>query len=119
MNFDLQFLALVFPALYALVGFPALVAASINLAKAFGLPDGKAPTVSLVFNTFGFLGVFYLISTGNVALLTALDVQLGIVAAFVISFTTFAVEIGLTKVFHAALKGLPYIGFSYSSKINK
>lgn len=116
---NLEFLALVFPALYALVGFPALVAASINLAKSFGLPDGKAPTVSLVFNMFGFMGVFYLISTRNVTLLTALDVQLGIAATFIVSFTTFAVEIGLTKVFHAALKGLPYIGFSYSSKSKK
>ena len=116
---NLEFLALVFPALYALVGFPALAAAVINLAKVFGLPDGNAPQVSLVINGLGFVGVFYLIATGKVALLSALDAQLGILATFIVSFTTFAVEVGLTKVFHTAFKGLPWIGFSYSNKKKK
>lgn len=115
MNIDIQFLALVFPALYALVGFPASVAALINLAKVFGLADGQAPKVTLVLNFIGFVLVFYLIATGNVGFLSALDIQLGILANFIVSFTAFAIEVGLTKVFHNAFKGLPWIGFSYSS----
>jgi len=116
---DLQFLSLVFPALAALVGFPALGAAIINLAKNFGLPYGTAPQVSLVFNLLGFVGVFYLVSTGQVEVLKALDVQLGVLAAFVVSFTTFAVEVGLTKIFHQAFKGLPVIGYSHTLEKKK
>ena len=50
---NLEFLSLVFPTLLALVGFPAVVAALINLLKAFGMVDGFAPKVSLALNLIG------------------------------------------------------------------
>lgn len=112
---DISFLNIVFPAFVALVGFPALAAAVGNLLKAFGaVGDGAAPTVSLIFNLIGFLGVFYLVATGQVELLKALDVQLGILASFIVSFTVFAVETGLTKLFHQAFRGMPGIGYSFT-----
>lgn len=115
MNVDLTFLTLVLPALMALVGFPALVAAVTNLFKVFGwLKDGDAPNVSLFFNVLGFAGVFYLAVTNQLALLSAIDIQLGILASFLVAFTSFAVEIGLTKLFHNGFRGLPFIGYSHS-----
>jgi hypothetical protein len=111
---NLEFLNLVFPTLAALVGFPALLAALINVSKLFGLPDGYAPKVSLVVWLIGFVGVFYLVATGQVELLKAIDVQLGIFASFLLAFGTFATEIGLTKIFNQALKGVPWIGFNRS-----
>ena len=111
---NLEFLSLVFPTLAALVGFPALLAALINVAKIFGLPDGYAPKVSLVVNLIGFAGVLYLVSTNQLELLQQIDVQLGVVAAFLLSFGTFATQIGLTKLFNQALKGTPAIGYNRS-----
>lgn len=120
MNVDLNFLSLVFPVFFALVGFPALGAALINLGKVFGVVgDNNAPTFLTGLNLIGFVVVFYFVATNQVELLKALDLQLSIVAAFVVSFTTFAVEVGLTKVFHSALRGIPWIGFSYSAKKKK
>lgn len=113
---NLEFLSLVFPTLLALVGFPAVVAALINLLKAFGMVDGFAPKVSLAFNLLGFAGTFYLVATNQVELLKQIDAQLTIAAAFLVSFTAFVIEIGLTKVAHSALRGLPLIGYSYSLK---
>lgn len=111
---NLEFLNIVFPTLMTLVGFPALLAALINVWKQIGLPDGAAPTVSLIVWLIGFVGVFYLVATGKVELLKVIDVQLGILASFLLAFGTFATEIGLTKLFNQALKGVPFIGYNRS-----
>ena len=114
---DLTFLNLVFPVLFALVGFPALSAAVVNLLKAIGwIQNNGAPNVVLAFNLLGFGVTFYLVATNQVGLLKLIDAQLNILASFVVAFTAFAVEIGPTKVFHTALRGIPWIGFSYTLK---
>ena len=110
----MDFLTEVFPVFAALLGFPALLAAAVNLMKVFGLPDGQATKVVTYANLAALIGVFVLLGMGRVPLLMMIDDQLGAVAIFLLAFTTFAAEIGLTKIFHEALKGVPFIGKSYS-----
>ena len=106
-----------FATLMALVGFPAFLAAAINLAKSFGMPDGYAPKVLEVVNFIAFGVVFYFVQTDQVELITRYDANLGVLSTFIVAFTVFVTEIGLTKVYHQALKGLPVIGYSYSTKL--
>jgi hypothetical protein len=112
----MEFLNDVFPALAALIGFPALLAAGINMAKQFGLPDGYAPKVVLYGNLAMFVFVLYLSFAGKLSILSAIDSQLGTLAAFLVTFSAFVADIGLTKLFHAGLRGVPLIGYSYSHK---
>lgn len=109
-------LNLIFTAIAALVGFPALVAALINLAKFVGLPDGYATKLSTALWLLAFVGVSYLVFVGKIDLLAQIDLQLGALANFLLAFAAFAAEIGLTKLFHAFLRGVPVIGFSYTDQ---
>jgi tellurite resistance protein TehA-like permease len=111
MNVD--FLTLIFPAFAALIGFPALLAALINVAKLVGiLPDGMAPKIVLYVNLLALVGVGYLAFTGKVDLLVVIDQQLGVVATFLLMFATFVTELGLTKGMNNALRGTPIIGYN-------
>lgn len=115
----MDFLTEVFPVFAALVGFPAFLAAAVNLLKVFGLADGLALKVVAWANVLALAGVFILLAAGRVPLLALVDEELGKIAVFTIAFTAFATEIGLTKLFHEALKGIPLIGKSYSLEKDK
>jgi hypothetical protein len=113
----------VFPVLASLVGFPALLASLVNLAKNiklpngnFLLPDGYAPKVVLYANLLALVGVGVALGTGNLPILYQIDIQLGLVSTFLLTLSAFITELGLTKVYHAALKGTPVIGKSYSNE---
>lgn len=117
---DLTFLNLIFPTFVALLGFPALLAALINIGKVFGwIPDGLAPRVVLYANLVALIAVGYFAFTGKIDILTAIDNQLGVAAAFLVTFTTFVAELGLAKGFNNALRGTPIIGYSHSAEIAK
>jgi hypothetical protein len=104
-----------FPLFASLLGFPALIAAGVNVAKYFGwLVDTQAPTVVFWLNIAGFVGVAIAYFTGNVPLLTQIDEQLGSLALFLLSFVSFVSQLGFAKVAHAGLKGTPVIGKSFS-----
>jgi len=104
-----------FPLFASLIGFPALVAAAVNVAKYFGvLPDGSAPKVVFWVNLVGFVGVGALYFTGNLPLLTELDKQFGSLALFLMTLVSFIGELGFAKLYHAGLKGTPVIGKSAS-----
>ena len=104
-----------FPLFASLVGFPALVAAAVNVAKYFELlPDGAAPAVVFWVNIAGFVGVAVAYFTGNTPLLAQIDAQLGSLAMFLLTFVTFIGELGFAKLYHAGLKGTPVIGKSNS-----
>ena len=104
-----------FPLFASLVGFPALVAAAVNVAKYFDfLPDGAAPAVVFWVNIAGFVGVAVAYFTGNTPLLAQIDAQLGSLAMFLLTFVTFIGELGFAKLYHAGLKGTPVIGKSNS-----
>ena len=106
-----------FPLFASLVGFPALVAAAVNVAKYFELlPDGAAPAVVFWVNIVGFVGVAVAYFTGNTPLLAQIDAQLGSLAMFLLTFVTFIGELGFAKLYHAGLKGTPVIGKSNSEQ---
>jgi len=104
-----------FPLFAALVGFPALVAVGVNIAKKAGwLNDGSAPTVVFWVNIAGFIGVGVLYFTGNLPLLNQIDAQLGLTAEFLLTLGAFVFQLGAAKVAHASLRGAPGIGKSFS-----
>ena len=114
---NLEFLNLIFPALIALIGFPALLAAIINAGKYFGvLPDGIAPKFVLYANLIALVGVGYLVATGNQPLLNMIDTQFGHLAAFLVTLLGFISNLGTAKGFNNVLRGTPIIGFSHSAK---
>jgi hypothetical protein len=97
----------------ALVGFPALIAAGVNVLKYFGLVTaGSAPKFVLWANIILFVGVAVAFFTGNVDLLTKLDAQMGTFAAFMLTFVAFVTDLGLAKAYHAGMRGTPVIGES-------
>jgi len=72
-----------FPLFASLVGFPALVAAGVNVAKYFELlPDGSAPAIVFWVNLVGFAGVAVAYFTGNIPILSQIDLQLRSLATF-------------------------------------
>ena len=104
-----------FPLFASLIGFPAFIAAAVNVAKYFEvLPDGAAPAVVFWVNLVGFVGVAVAYFTGNVELLTKIDAQFGSFALFLLSFVSFIGELGFAKLYHAGLRGSPVVGKSYS-----
>lgn len=104
----------------ALTGFPAFLSILINILKAVGwLKDGDAPKVVLWSSIAVFIGVAVLAFTGQIAVLTLIDSQLGALAKVLTYFAAFATELGLTKIFHQGLRGLPFIGFSYTLEEKK
>jgi hypothetical protein len=107
----------IFAIIASLIGFPAFLAAVINVGKAwFGLPDGLAPKITLYATLAVFVGCGVALFTGHLDVVAAIDVQLGYVAAFLLTFSAFVTELGLAKFWHFALKGTPVIGKSYSSE---
>lgn len=104
-----------FPLFASLVGFPALVAAVVNVAKNYGwLNDGSAPKVVSYMTLAGFVATAGFYFTGNIPLLTQIDTQLGSLALFLLTLASFIGELGLAKVYHAGLRGTPVIGKSFS-----
>jgi hypothetical protein len=105
----------IFPLVASLIGWPAFLAALINTAKAwFDLPDGLAPKITLYATLVVFAGCGVALFTGHLDVVQAIDLQLGYAAAFLLTFSAFVAELGLTKGFHLMLRGTPVIGKSYS-----
>jgi hypothetical protein len=111
----------VFGILASLIGFPALLAVLINVAKTiklpngeYLLPDGYAPKVVLYANLLALVGVGVALFTGNLPTLYAIDLQLGYAGSFVLTLAAFISQLGLAKGYNAILRGLPLVGKSYS-----
>lgn len=102
-------------ALAGMIGWPALLAAGVNAAKYFGwLQDGTAPAVVFWGNVVAFVGVAIAVFTGNLPLLETVDEQLRILAQIVTLIMEMLVAMGVTKIAHGSLRGLPVVGFHYS-----
>lgn len=100
-----------------LVGFPAFLAAVINIAKYFGLADGLASVVNFWAHVVVYVGVAVAVFTGKIDIVGNLDVQLGSIAQLLLAVLSFLSSIGIAKAFHKnVLKGLPLVGFSYAGK---
>lgn len=98
-----------------LVGFPAFLAAAINVAKYFGLPDGSASMVSLLAHLAVYVGVGLAVAFGKVDLLPGLDVQLGAAAEVLLSVLALLSSLGITRKYHGLVRGIPFVGKSHSA----
>jgi hypothetical protein len=105
----------VFGIFAALIGFPAFLAACINVGKAwFGLSDGLAPKIVLWATLTAFVGCGIALFMGKLEVVRAIDLQLGYAGTFLLTFSAFVTELGLAKGYHAILRGTPVIGKSYT-----
>ncbi len=98
----------------SLVGMLALIVALINILKSIGvIKDGHRICGALGLTAWlPYLVCHRLVSPYDVA---SVDTALG-QAAFVLTFiTTYVIQLGGAKLVYKALKGLPYIGKSFSS----
>ena len=99
-----------------LVGFAAFVAAVVNVLKYFGVvADGDAPKVAAGLNLIGLIGLFLLEVFLPGTSIDAIDAQFGAVAVLVALLLSFVVQMGVSKLTHIAIKGVPLIGFSHNT----
>ena len=99
----------------ALIGFPAFLAACINIGKTwFGLKDSLAPQLVLWATLVAFVGCGIALFMGKLDVVQVIDIQLGYVGAFLLTFSAFVTELGLAKFWHFVLRGTPLIGKSYT-----
>lgn len=98
-----------------LAGFGALIAFVVNVLKSLGLVrDGQAPTWSAALNLLGLAGLLALRVYAPQVDIVAVDEQ---VAQFVeVGLVVFAYIVQLlgSKVGHAAARGAPLIGKTWS-----
>lgn len=105
------------PQFLALGGVAALVAAIVNALKQFGLvQDGQAPTASLALNAAGFVALIALqVFKPDFDFATA-DATANSISQILVLVLGLAGQLLTSKAAHAALKGAPVIGKSYSGK---
>lgn len=109
---------LVLQAFAALVGFPAFLAAVINILKRFGLPDNTANTVNFWANIAAYAGVAFLVFTGRLELLGGIDITLGglakLLADILVILGGSLTSMAMARQYHSGLRGLPLVGTSHS-----
>lgn len=107
-------------AFLALFGWPALLAAVINVAKMLGLPDGTSSTISYWANILVWIGVAYFVFTGQTSILSTIDGALAGLAKIVVDIGILIAgtiaHMGLTRFMNTNIKGLPLIGYAHPSK---
>jgi len=101
-----------------LVGFPAFLAALIDVLKRVGiLKDGTAPAFNLVAHLVVYVGVGVAVLLGKVVILPNLDLQLGNVANILLSLLALLSSIGIATKFHNFNVVVnSAFGFSYSEE---
>jgi len=99
-----------------LAGVSALVAALVNIAKVFGLPDGYAPQVSAALSFTAFTALIALSVFAPQVDVIALDQQAADFTKLALYALGFFVAMGLPARFHELFKsgGVPLIGKSNS-----
>ena len=91
------------PLFVTLVGFASFAAVLVDVLKRFGLPDGSAPTASLIVNLIGFvLFVLANIAGFDVA---GVDKVLGSVASVLTALLGLLGQLVVSRGFHAGLRG--------------
>jgi 2-methylisocitrate lyase-like PEP mutase family enzyme len=113
-NKTMDYLKLASELLAGLVGFPTLLAAAINIAKHFGLPDGRAGTVSFVVHLIAYIGVAVAVFLGKVDILQGIDLQLGNVANVLLTLLAFLVSLRNAREAHWQLRDVPLVGYSHT-----
>lgn len=117
----MDFLNAVLTLVAGLVGFPAALAAVINLLKYFGvLSDGSAPAASMIGHLVAYVGAAILVLTGRIDILPGLDVQLSAVADLLLAVLAFLSSLKFSRSFHRnVLIGTPLVGFSFGYEAYK
>lgn len=97
----------------ALVGWPAFLAAVINLLKVpipflkwYGIPDGVAGKVSFWANALAYVLVFVAVYTGKVDWVGNIDLQLGSFANVLLTILAFLASLGFTNLSNKVWKGV-------------
>jgi len=95
-----------------LAGVAALIAALINVAKAFGLPSESAPKVSAGLSLVAFAGLVALQLFAPEVEVETLDAQAQDLSVAVLYILGFLVQMGLPAQFHSFFKraNVPLIG---------
>lgn len=115
----MDYLSTVLDLVAGLVGFPALLAALINVAKRFGwIQDGQAPKVNMIAHLVAYIGVGVAVFLGKVDILPNVDVQLGAVAQLLVAVLAFLSSMSAAGKFHNGYVNaqLPGVGYSHSLK---
>lgn len=110
---------LILTAFTALVGFPAFLAALINLLKFMKvLSDGAAGYVNFWGNVLAFVLVGVAVFTGQTDLLNWIDASLVGFAKILVDVLALLsgslLSMIMARKYHAGLRGLPILGKSYS-----
>ncbi|MFA5035712.1 MAG: hypothetical protein WC479_00855 [Candidatus Izemoplasmatales bacterium] len=99
----------------ALAGFAALVALLVNVGKLIGfIKDGDAVKWSGGLNLLGILALFItrlFLPTFDVSGIDQTLLTIATIGTYVLSYV---MSLGISKLTHIAVKGLPVIGKSYS-----
>ena len=113
----MEFLNAVLTIVAGLVGFPALLAAVINVLKHFGwLDNGNAGVANAIGHLIVYVGAAVLVLLGKVDLVPGIDVQLSALANFLLAFLALISSMKVAGVLHdRVLRGLPLVGDTYST----
>lgn len=101
-----------------LAGVAALVAALVNVAKTFGMPDGYAPNVAAGLSLAGFAALVTLKIFAPEVDVPGLDAQAADTAKLILYALGFFAQMGLPAQFHNLFKNgsVPLIGASNSDQ---
>lgn len=107
-------------AFIALVGWPAFQVAVVNLLKLIKVvPDGAARTVTFWSSALVFVGVAYLVFTGQLDILSSLDATLSglavLVGNIIVILGGFTASLAVNKFTYGHVRGYPLVGYSHSS----
>ncbi len=97
----------------ALTGFAALSAVLVDVLKRFGLPDGSAPTASLIVNLVGF--VLFVVANVFGFDVAGIDKVLAGVASVLTALLGLLGQLIISRGVHAGLRGTP-LSYSQSRK---
>ena len=98
----------------ALGGVASLVTVIVNLLKSFSvIHEGQAETWVTALNLIGFVAFFALKIIGFTNFPQLDQTASAIAQILVLIFQLFS-QFGFSKVAHAAIRGTPFVGFSYS-----
>lgn len=117
----MEFLNAVLTLVAGLVGFPAALAAVINLLKYFRvLSDGSAPVASMVGHLIAYVGAAILVLTGRIDILPGIDIQLSAWSDLLLAVLAFLSSHKVSRAFHRnVLIGTPVVGYSFGYEAYK
>ena len=103
-----------------LAGLAGVSTVLINVAKTFGVvKDGQAPGLVVIGNAVLFL-VFTVLKVFSPALdWGAVDSNVTLASNLLLGLVALLAQMGLSKAWHFSLKGLPFIGKSFSGEAAK